>query len=1049
MTRWVNLLVLLFAGSSAVAEVPQRIEYNRDVRPILFANCLACHGPDSASRQADLRLDLRESAVAMKAIVVGDPSASEMFARMTSHDEFEVMPPPETKKTVTAAEIEIIERWIREGAEYQPHWSLIPPERSEPPQVENKSWPSNAIDNFVLARLEAEGLTPADEADRRALARRVSFDLTGLPPSVELVEAFVADKSPEAYEKLVDKLLATPKWGEHRGRYWLDYARYGDTHGIHFDNYREMWSYREWVVRAFNANMPFDQFTIENLAGDLLPSPTLDQQIGSGFNRCNITTNEGGIIDEEYVVLYARDRTDTTSQVWMGLTAGCAVCHTHKFDPLTQTEFYELSAFFNNTTQRAKDGNVANTPPVVPVPLEQDRERFAQLPTLIAEANKATQRYRADAVSAMQEWASGVDAAELTEAIPADAPHLYVSFDSELPSVDMQIDGTSTESKLTDKAKAFAGEASTQSIQLAGGTAAELPAVGDFTADQPFSVSMWLWLPGENSNGAVIARMDDGNSFRGWDVWLQRNSVGSHIVSKWPGNALKGVTKNPLPAKQWVHVAIVYDGKKKVDGLNIYIDGVLAEKTVEANGLKGSTQTNVPFKIGQRSTSSPASGVAIDELRIYKRALTREEVGRLGAFARVARLLAKPTSELTDVETSGLLEFYLSAIDGSYAQIAERAKQLEAELAAINARGTIAHVMHEQSGMAEAYVLNRGEYDERLDRVTPGTPAFLPPMDDELPRNRLGLATWLVDDQHPLTARVTVNRCWQELFGQGLVRTAHDFGVAGELPSHPELLDWLAIEFRESDWNVKQLYKLMVMSSTYRQAGISTPEKLERDPANRLLSRGPRYRMDAEMVRDNALAISGLLVEQIGGPSVKPYQPPGVWSAVAMPNSNTKKYVADKGDGLYRRSMYTFWKRAAPPASMEIFNAPNREQCTITRERTNTPLQALTTLNDVQFIEAARNLAQLAIEQADADPTARVQWIAKRLVARSLDESELAVVNASLAKLAAHYAKHSDDAVKLIDMGESVRDKSIDAVELATWTMLANQLMNLDEVLCK
>ncbi len=1047
--KWVRLVVMLCVGSSALADTPQRLEYNRDVRPILFSNCFSCHGPDSASRQADLRLDLRESAVAAKAIVAGDPSASKILARLTSHDETEVMPPPETKKTVTPGEIKIIEQWIREGAEYQPHWSLIPPTRPELPTVERSEWTKNAIDHFVLARLEQEGLSPNDQADKRRLARRVSLDLTGLPPSVEMVEEFVVDDSPSAYEKLVDKLLASEAWGEHRGRYWLDYARYGDTHGIHYDNYREMWSYREWVVRAFNSNMPYDQFTIENLAGDLLPDATLDQQIGSGFNRCNTTTNEGGIIDEEYVVLYARDRTDTTSQVWMGLTAGCAVCHSHKFDEFSQREFYELSAFFNNTTQKPRDGNVQNTPPIVQVPVEEDRERFKELPALITQAKQAEDRYRDEALPAMQAWATAIDSTELAEIFPIDTPHLYVSFDADLPNVKMQIDGSNSEAKLTDKAKAFAGEGSSQSIQLAGGTAAELPTVGDFAADQPFSVSAWLWLPKNNSNGAVIARMDDAQAFRGWDLWLQDNRVGSHIVSSWPNDAIKAVTKNPLPTKKWVHVAVVYDGSKKADGLNIYVDGVLAEKTVEANGLKGDTHTEVPFKIGQRNDSSPASGVAIDELRIYKRSLSRDEVGQLGAFARVASLLAKPFGELTEAETSGLLDYYLSSIDGSFPQLTAHRQELEAERVAIEKRGTIAHVMQDQNSEPEAYILNRGEYDQRLDRVTPGTPAMLPPMRDDMPKNRLGLAQWLVDDMHPLTARVTVNRCWQELFGQGLVRTAHDFGVAGELPSHPELLDWLAIEFRESGWDLKQLYKLMVMSATYRQSATTTPEKLERDPSNRLLTRGPRYRMDAEMVRDQALATSGLLVEKIGGPSVKPYQPPGIWDKVGLPGGNTRNYVMDTGDALYRRSVYTFWKRMAPPPTLEIFNAPNREHCVITRERTNTPLQALSALNDVQFVEAARHLATGAIVAKPYDTTARTQWMAERLVSRKFTEVELAVVEEVQAKLAEYYSSHADDAVKLVSLGESPRNQSIDPAELATWTMIANQLMNLDEVLCK
>jgi hypothetical protein len=790
MLPWIlgPVLLVVVALPPARGAAEDRVLFNRDIRPIVAENCFPCHGPDGAARKASLRLDRREVAVKRGAIVPGKTDESELVSRVFSDDPAERMPPPASHKTLTAAQKDLLRRWIAAGAEYQPHWSLIAAVHPQAPAVTGPAWGRNPIDAFVLAALRQRGLEPAPEADRRTLARRLSLDLTGLPPTPAEVEAFVADPSPAAYENLVDRLLASPRWGEHRARYWLDAARYADTHGIHFDNYREMWSYRDWVIEAFNRNLPFDRFTIEQLAGDLLPDATVDQRVASGFNRCNITTNEGGAIAEEYLVLYARDRTETTARVWLGLTAGCAVCHDHKFDPLTQKEFYQMSAFFNNTTQGAMDGNVKDTPPTLFLPAEADRQRW--------------------------------------------------------PALEKELSGAKRE----------------------------------------------------------------------------------------------------------------LEERKK-----------------------------------------------------------------------------KPGAEQ----------------DKAYQELAARVKALEEEQAAAKARGTAAYVMQERNEPARAFLLFRGEYDKRREQLTAGTPALLPPMPADLPKNRLGLARWLLLPEQPLTTRVAVNRFWQEVFGAGLVRTSEDFGVNGELPSHPELLDWLAIEFRASGWDVKRLFRLLVGSAAYRQAAVATPEKLEKDPQNRLLSRGPRFRMDAEMIRDYALAVSGLLVPKVGGPSVKPYQPDGVWEAVAMMESNTRYYKRDQGENLYRRSMYTLWKRAAPPASMDIFNAPSRETCTVRRERTNTPLQALVTLNDPQFVEAARHLAQAALKEGGAGTPGRLDFAARRLLARSLRPEESASAGATLDKLLAHYRAHPEQAKDLLAVGDSKADPALDAATLAGWTMLMNELLNLDEVLNK
>jgi hypothetical protein len=1043
----VLLMLTYFAGEGLAAEP---LQYNRDVRPILAENCFACHGPDSAARKADLRLDQRDAAISAGAISPGKPDESELLHRILSSDPETMMPPPVTKKQLTAAQKETLRRWIEESAIYQPHWSLIAPVRPPLPTVKDTAWCRTPIDYFVLAKLEAAGLQPAAEADRRTIAHRVSLDLTGLPPKPELVDAFVNDQSPDAYDKLVDELMNTAAWGEHRGRYWLDVARYGDTHGIHIDNFREIWSYREWVIRAFNRNVPFDKFTIEQLAGDLLPNRTLDQQVASGFNRCNITTSEGGAIDEEYLVLYARDRVETTSLTWLGTTAGCAVCHDHKFDPLTQREFYELAAFFNNTTQAAMDGNVQNTPPVVFVPRTEDRPRWDALVGELAAARKQIDERKNAARPDFDAWLASAKPEALAGQIPNDGLRFYAELNgggdnSFASTFDGQPLTVATSAQLTWQP----GHVAAQALVTKPGVVAEIADVGDLEKDQAFSYGAWVKLATTEGSGAIFARMDDQHDFRGWDLWMEGGRVGCHIISHWQDDALKVVSNNPIKANEWTHVFVTYDGSTQVGGIKVYVNGQPQAVGIQAKELKNTIRTTVPFKLAQRHSTSRLDEMLIEDVRIYGRALPPDDVRKLAQSGRAAWLLAKPADQRADAEKDELYKWWLASVDSVSQQLAGALAGLEQEEATVKSRGTIAHVMQEKSDPAMAYVLYRGDYDKRRDPVKPETPDMLPPMPAELPRNRLGLAQWLLLAEQPLTARVTVNRFWQEVFGTGIVRTAGDFGVAGELPVHPELLDWLAVDFRENGWDMKRFFKQLVTSATYRQAANTTPEKLEKDPQNRLLSRGPRFRMDAEMIRDYALAASGLLVEKVGGPSVKPYQPDGVWEAVAMIGSNTRDYKRDSGESLYRRSLYTFWKRAAPPASMEIFNAPSREVCSVRRERTDTPLQALVTMNDPQFVESARRLAEVVLKQGGESVDSRLDLLAKRLLSRSWRTEELPAVQASLNELAGWYQGHVEEAKQLIATGESKADASLDPATLAAWTMLANEVMNLDEVLNK
>lgn len=1014
---WLAIWGVALGAAPAVVGADD-LGYNRVVRPILRDACFQCHGPDGAARKADLRLDRRESAVEKKAIDPANLAESELLARILSDDAEEVMPPPSAHRQLSPEERATLRRWVEAGATYEPHWAFIPPRKAEPPTVADPAWSRTPVDRFLRARIDQQGLTPAAPADRRTLARRLSLDLTGLPPTPASVEAFVADERPDAYEKLVDRLLASPAWGEHRGRYWLDAARYADTHGIHIDNYREIWSYRDWVIEAFNRNQPFDQFATEQLAGDLLPDRTLDQQVASGFNRCNITTSEGGAINEEYLVLYTRDRTETASQVFLGLTTGCAVCHDHKFDPVSQKEFYELAAFFNNTTQAAMDGNVKDTPPVVFVPARPDRERWTALTDEIKQVNAGLDRRREAVRPEFVAWLKTADPKTIDATTPGNGLQLKARLDE-------------------------------WDVKPATKATLEVAAAGDREKDQAFSYGLWV-RPGDAPlNGALLARMDDGQGHRGWDIWAEGGRVATHIIHNWDGDALKVTSTKMLTPNAWNHVFITYDGSGRAAGVTIYLDGQAQATGPPIDRLKGSIRTDVPLKVGQRHNGAGVETAQFHDLRVYDRALAPAEVLALATGGRAIGILAKAAEARTPTETDAVFRWYLDARDEPTKGLRADLARLEAEAKAVRGRGTLAHVMNERPEPASAFVLFRGDYDKRRDQVMAATPAALPPMPPDLPRNRLGLAKWLFQPNHPLTARVTVNRFWQELFGTGLVRTSGDFGLTGELPSDQELLDWLAVDFRESGWDVKRFFKMLVMTTAYQQSAAASPGDIERDPANRTLARGPRYRMDAEMIRDYALAASDLLVDKIGGPSVRPYQPDGVWEAVAMPESNTRNYKRDSGEKLYRRSMYTLWKRAAPPASMDLLNAPNRETCAVRRERTNTPLQALVTLNDDQFVEAARHLAEVVLAAPDRSEAERIDRLAARLLARPLSDAERAVVAGSLRGLLEYYGSHPDEAKQLVAVGESKPSADLPRADLAAWTMLANELFNLDEVLNK
>jgi mono/diheme cytochrome c family protein len=1042
-----------------------KLGFNSDVRPILAENCFACHGPDPGSRKAGLRLDTKEGFFADRGdgptIVAGKPLQSPLYQRIASKDPDEIMPPPDSHKSLKPAQIALIRRWIEEGAPWQGHWAFLKPERPALPKVKDVKWAQNPIDTFVLAKLEATGLKPAPFAGRAALARRAAFDLTGLPPDPKAVQAFLNDKSPKAYEKFVDGLLASPRWGEHRGRYWLDAARYADTHGLHFDNYREMWPYRDWVIAAFNKNQPFDKFTVEQIAGDLLPNPTQDQLVATGFHRSNITTNEGGTIEEENLALYANDRVSTTGWVFSGLTMNCAGCHDHKFDPITQKDFYAMAAFFRNTTQTGLDGNVKDGrgPAITVVTDPDDLSRWQELPGRIKVAKSQVEQRRKDASPDFEKWLGNLKSADFP--VPTEKLALQVPLNE---GAGQQVLGTAEGAAATFKTFKTGGPLEWKADGKIGpapiikaGSTFELGSAGDFEKDQAWSYGAWVKAPGSGQAG-VLARMDEDNDFRGWDLWAQERNYATHIIHKWPVNALKvATTDGPMRPGQWQHVFVTYDGSAKPEGVKIFIDGTEAPLRVEgeANTLTGTIRTTTPLRIGQRSKISVFEGGQVQDVRIYGRKLEVAEVKSLAQNSALQVLASLPAEKRAPEQKQSLQEHFLANLDAPYQEASRAVALLEQEREGIRAKYPITHVQQERTDtMPMASILIRGDYSKPGEKVEANVPSALPPLPSGAPKNRLGLAQWLVHPNNPLTARVSVNRFWQEVFGIGLVKTADDFGIMGEAPSHPELLDWLSVEFREGGWDVKKLFKLIVTSNTYKQAAIATPIKREKDRENRLISRGPRFRMDAEVLRDYALAASGVLSPKMGGPGTKPYNPSGLWDVVGLGGGDTRNYVQDKGENLYRRSVYSFWKRMSPPANLDIFNAPSREVSCVRRERTNTPLQALVTLNDPQFVEAARLLAQNALKEAatsnsKAGDDQALDFIAWRLLSRALRPQERKVVKATLQEMATEYAAKPDEAKALLAVGESKADESLPAPKLAAWTLVTSQILNLDEALNK
>ena len=1030
MKTRIHLLLVIGYFVSSLSAKEGEISYNRDIRPILSNHCFSCHGLDEGHRKAKLRLDVREEAImsrdGIQAIVPGSIEDSESWLRIISDDEDDVMPPPETHKSLTAEEKELVKQWIEEGAPYEGHWAFSTPQKAEVPKINGTK---NPIDAFVQDRLNKEGLTASPSAEKETLLRRVYLDLTGLPPTLEELDAFISDQSPNAWEKVIDDLMNRTAYGEHMARFWLDLARYADTHGLHLDNERSMWLYRDWVVKAFNQNLPFDEFTRWQLAGDLLPNRTIDQQIASGFNRCNVTTGEGGSIAEEWIYRYAVDRTSTAVEVWMGLTAGCATCHDHKFDPLSTKEYYSMYSFFHSAADPAMDGNKLDTPPVIQVPTIEQKAELSKLDKQIAEArknfNQAVSKFKYE---------------DPADQKPRPKPQVTkdIWFEDEFPQGKIITVGGDLTLAKKGEGPVFKGNKSlTRTVKNRIGqdvlTEAKnliLPRNGTFFVH--------CFLDPENPPEAIMLQF----YVNGWNhraVWGDHEKIG------WGKEGThQRVVMGKLPQTgKWVQLKfpaskIGLSPKTKVTGFaltqfsgTINWDHLGISSTID--------KPNDPHYSWSAWKKLPENQRKQDLSQVLQRRLRGKDPKKWNS------------RDENDAFTHWRNNVY-KGLPKHLTALHKKREEIEKKKEALNKEIPSTFVMADLPKARESFVMVRGQYNNPGEKVSRGVPAFLPslpPKPKDRDYNRLDLANWLVRKDHPLTSRVIVNRIWQQFFGTGLVKTSSDFGTQGELPSHPELLDWLAVQFMEEGWDFRAFIKRILTSQTYRQSSKVSPSLLKKDPDNRLLARGSRYRLDAEIVRDQALHLSGLLVGKVGGRGVMPYQPPNIWEPVGFGNSNTRYYKQGKGDDLYRRSLYTFYKRTAPAPSMSTFDAPNREQSCSGRGKSNTPMQALQLLNDIQHVEAARNFAEKIIHKGGNQDKAKISWAWRTATSRKPSQEEIEIVNDVLNQNRKRYSKDKEAAENLIGFGESEPDANIQPPELASWTLTANMILNLDEVVNK
>lgn len=1062
----VFLTLVVFTRSSLSADQKPVVEFNRDIRPLLADRCYTCHGPDSAARKAEMRFDTQSGLFAKRddggLVVPGKPSASLLFRRITSHDADLKMPPADSGRELSAKDISLIKQWITQGAQWQKHWAFIPPHRAQLPRVKNGKWVRNAIDAFVLARLERERITPAKPADRTTLLRRVTLDLTGLPPSLAEVDAFLADKSPDAYEKVVDRLLKSQRFGEKMAVGWLDAARYADTSGYQNDGPRDMWRWRDWVIAAFNDNKPFDQFTVEQIAGDMLPNATLEQKIATAFNRNHRGNAEGGIIPEEFQVEYVVDRVETTFIVFQGLTMGCARCHEHKFDPFSQKDFYRIFAYFNNIPESGRAIKEGNSPPYIKAPTARQQRKLAQLTRRLELAENVFQKMTPQLVTGLREVEERHVFNRKAKYAVTDGLIAHFPLDSTLKNTAKPASGKTASggrqpvdtAKSTNTPPKFQPSRLNKAAVFDGKILVDAGDIADFGYFDKFSLGAWI-RPADKRDGTILSRMTDVEHGDGYALVLKDGKLQLNLVKRWLDDSIRVETQDTIPLTRWTHVFATYDGSRVAAGIRIYVDGKPRKLKVKLDGINQTFAAKAPLRIGAGGGEKSRFQGMIDDARVYNRNLSANEVAIVATPESIDEIFRIPAAKRTLGRRQKLKQWYLTAT--APAKVKEIYRELtglrrkHAEF--VEALPTVM-IMQERKTRRPTFVLKRGVYDKHGDPVQPGVPASLSLPKKTADGSRLDFARWLVDPANPLTARVAVNRFWQTLFGVGLVKTAEDFGSQGERPSHPKLLDWLAVEFRENGWNVKKLMKTIVMSATYRQSSSFKQSRAVsaqsgsmdvHDPENRLLSRGPRFRLSAEMIRDQALAISGLLTEKIGGPSVKPYQPAGLWKEIATVGD----YVQSQGPDLYRRSLYTYGKRTVAAPMMSTFDGSAREFCSVRRARTNTPLQALTLLNDVTFVEAARVLAQRAMTSGGKSPEQRITFAFRAATARKPSPLELRILTDGYRAHLRFYQTVPESAAKLIAIGDSKRNEKLNPAQHAAYTAICSLILNLDEVVTK
>ena len=1004
----------------------QRIDFSRDIRPILSDTCFKCHGPDNHTREGGLRLDTAAGVFQESEVVVPhDLSASELFQRMITDDADLKMPPPDSGRSLDEQQIELFRRWIEQGAEWGQHWSFEAPQAPEPPVVSDDQWCRNQIDRFVLRRLGENQLQPASEADRHTLARRLALDLTGLPPNPAWLADFLsdsADSQESAYETYVDRLLNSPQYGEHMARYWLDVARYGDTHGLHLDNYREHWPYRDWIINAFNSNLPYDQFSTQQLAGDLLDNPTDQQLVATGFNRAHVTTAEGGAIKAEVRVRNVVDRTATFGTVFLGLTVGCAQCHDHKFDPISQEEFYSLYAYFNSLDADPMDGNVKNHQPSMMVANESEKAELEKREQALRQVNQKIQQL-------VDQWKySEPDDPPAT--IPDPKMELWI--DDTLPETGNRTGEWATSG---ENPKPHSGELSFKHTAVGLKQYVLQGVASPWQINDKDELFTWVYLDRDDPPRQIMLQWNDGN-------WEHRAYWGEDLTPWGAANTPSRYFAGRLPRPgQWVEL--------KVPAAKVGLQpGALV------NGLAVTQFDGTVYwdQIGRVNYPSPFP--ANRSLRDWTDNMV--QLKGKGLPNPVKKIFETVPGDWTEAQAKTVrnhfIEYFYHDARSQFAELHKQRALATKQRDEFRNNLPTTLIYRETKEPRATHVLTRGQYDQPAEVVPRAIPKALPelPDSDTAKNDRLALANWLFTEQHPLTARVAVNRFWQQLFGEGLVETSEDFGAQGTFPTHPDLLDHLAVSFREDGWDVKRLMKTMVMSATYRQSSVATPDLLVKDPRNLLHARGRRYRLDAEVLRDQALCVSGLLVDKIGGPSVKPPQPDGLWFTVGYSGSNTVRFAKDTGhEKVHRRSMYTFWKRTAPAPQMNILDAPSREVCTVRRERTNTPLQALMLMNDPQYVEAARYMAQRVIDEGGESNRQKASWLLQLCLTRPARDVELKILESNLEKFHDEFQANQEAAKLLIQIGETPADQKYDAIDLAAWTMVANLVMNMDEFLTR